>query len=122
MTQLFSDKDTLTFLIVGVAIALFLITQTMMKLWPFLSKLVTMVNGFVGYDGEPGVLDRIKTLEHNSDAEQTNHNKMSDQLDRVEAQVHALGDRLDEFAVESTTDRNKLWDIARTHHRGEIEE
>ena len=118
MTQFFTDQDTLAWLIIGVLIAISLIIHTLMKLWPFLSKVVTMVNGFVGYGNEPGVLDRIKSLEENSEQERNNHEKMSQQFDRVETQLQVLSTRLDE----SVADRQKLWEMARKHHQGEIEE
>ena len=118
MTQFFDDQDTLAWLIIGVLIAISLIIHTLMKLWPFLSKVVTMVNGFVGYGNEPGVLDRLTMLEETSAHEKQNHNKMSDQLDRVEARLQILSTRLDESAA----DRQQLWNMARKHHQGEINE
>ena len=118
MSQLLNDKDTITWLIIGVIVALFIIVQALFKLWPFLSKLVTMVNGFVGYGGEPGVLDRIKSLEENSEQERNTHEKMSQQFDRVEAKLEILTNDL----AESKADRQRLWEIARIHHQGEIEE
>lgn len=122
MTQLFGDKESLVIIVVGVVVALWVLISFTMKIWPFLTKVVTMVNSIVGYDGEPGVLDRLKTLEDNSERETLNHQKMSDQFDRVEAKISALTRRFDEFSVDSITDRQKLWEIARQHHQGEIEE
>lgn len=122
MTQLFGDKESLVIIVVGVVVALWVLISFTMKIWPFLTKVVTMVNSIVGYDGEPGVLDRLKTLEDNSERETLNHQKMSDQFDRVEAKISALTRRFDEFSVESITDRQKLWELARKHHQGEIEE
>lgn len=118
MTQLFDDQNTLAFTILAVIISLWLIVSVAMKIWPFLSKLVTMVNGFVGYEGESGLLDRVKTLEENSASESRNHAKMSEQFDRVEAKITLLTERLDESAA----DRKRLWEMARKHHQGEIEE
>ena len=118
MTQFFDDQDTLAWLIIGVLIAISLIIHTLMKLWPFLSKVVTMVNGFVGYGNEPGVLDRIKSLEENSEQERNNHEKMSQQFDRVEAKLEILTNDI----AESKADRQRLWDMARKHHQGEINE
>ena len=118
MTQFFTDQDTLAWLIIGVLIAISLIIHTLMKLWPFLSKVVTMVNGFVGYGNEPGVLDRIKSLEENSEQERNNHEKMSQQFDRVEAKLEILTNDI----TESKADRQRLWAMARKHHQGEIEE
>ena len=118
MTQFFTDQDTLAWLIIGVLIAISLIIHTLMKLWPFLSKVVTMVNGFVGYGNEPGVLDRIKSLEENSEQERNNHEKMSQQFDRVEAKLEILTNDI----TESKADRQRLWEMARKHHQGEINE
>jgi len=122
MTQLFGDKESLVVTVVGVVVALWVLISLLLKIWPFLSKVVTMVNGIVGYNGEPGVLDRLKTLEENSENEQHNHQKMSDQFDRVETKLSVLTRRFDEFSMESSTDRQKLWELARQHHQGEIEE
>ena len=118
MTQFFDDQDTLAWLIIGVLIAISLIIHALMKLWPFLSKVVTMVNGFVGYGNEPGVLDRIKSLEENSEQERNNHEKMSQQFDRVEAKLEILTNDI----AESKADRQRLWVMARKHHQGEVEE
>lgn len=114
----FTDRQTFLITIVGVAVALWIIVSVIMKIWPFLSNLVTMVNGFVGYKDEPGVLDRIKALEENSENERANHDKMSQQFDRVEAKLEMLSSRLDE----SVADRQRLWEIARKYHdQGELE-
>lgn len=122
MTQVFEDKESLVVTVVGVVVALWVLISFTMKIWPFLTKVVTMVNSITGYDGEPGVLDRLKTLEENSDRETLNHQKMSDQFDRVEAKISALTRRFDEFSLESTADRQRIWEFARQHHQGEIEE
>lgn len=114
----FTDRQTFLITLVGVAVVLWIIVSVIMKIWPFLSKLVTMVNGFVGYQDEPGVLDRIKALEENNENERANHDKMSQQFDRVEAKLEILSRRLDESAV----DRQRLWKIARKYHdQGEID-
>ena len=122
MTQFFETNEGSVTAIVSLVVAISVLTTALVKIWPFLTKVVTMVNGFVGYNGEPGLLDRVKTLEINSDHEKSNHGKMSQQLDRVETQVHILTDRFDGFTTESSQDRQRLWDIARKHHQGEIEE
>ena len=116
MTQFFESHETMVVTVVGVGVAVVVLFNIVIKVWPFVSKIVTMVNGFVGYDGEPGVLDRVKSLEQNSEHKLDNHDKMSSQLDRVETQVHILGDRFDRYTAESTADRKALWQIANTHH------
>lgn len=116
MAQFFESHETMVLTVVGVAVAVVVLLNIVIKVWPFVSKVVTMVNGFVGYDGEPGVLERVKVLEANSDAKTVNHDKMSDQLDRVETHVHILGDRFDRYTAESTADRKALWQFAITHH------
>lgn len=116
MTQFFEANEGTVTAVVSLAVAVSVLTTTLVKIWPFLSRLVEMVNGFVGYGGEPGVLERVKQLEVNSDAETVSHNKMSTQLDRVETQVHILGDRIDRGTAESTADRQALWQIANTYH------
>ena len=116
MTQFFETNEGTVTAIVSIVIAVSVLTTTLVKVWPFLSRLVEMVNGFVGYGGEPGVLERVKQLEANSDAKTVNHNKMSTQLDRVETQVHILGDRFDRYTAESSSDRQSLWDMANRHH------
>lgn len=121
MTQLLETNEGTVTAIVSIVVAVSVLTTTLVKIWPFLTRIVTMVNGFVGYDGEPGLLDRVKSLEINSEHEKSNHGKMSQQLDRVETQVHVVGDRLDRFIEESTSDRQKLWYMARKHHQGEEE-
>lgn len=118
MTQFFEDQDSLMITVVGVLVALWLIISVVMRIWPFLTKLVQMVNGFVGYGNEPGVLDRLATLEQKSEQEHRNHQKMSDQFDRVEAKLEILTRDL----AESKSDRQQLWELARKHHQGEIEE
>jgi hypothetical protein len=122
MTQVFEDNESMVLTIVGVVVALWLIISLLLKIWPFLSKFVTMVNAIVGHDDEPGVIERLQVLEENSERETLNHQKMSDQFDRVETKLSALTRRFDEFSVESSTDRQKLWELARQHHQGEIEE
>ena len=122
MTQFFESNEGTVTAIVSIVVAVSVLTTALVKLWPFLSKLVTMVNGFVGYDGEPGLLDRVKVLEVNSDHDKSNRGKVSQQLDRVETQVHILTDRFDSFTTDSTQDRQRLWDMARKHHQGEMEE
>src|SRR5690625_4105135 len=121
MTQFLESNEGTVTAIVSIVVAVSVVTTTLVKIWPFLTKLVTMVNGFVGYNGEPGLLDRVKNLETNSDHEQRNHGKMSDQLDRVETQVHIMTDRFDRFSHESTNDRQRLWALARKHHQEEGE-
>ena len=121
MTQFFEANEGTVTAVVSLAVAVSVITTTLVKIWPFLSRLVEMVNGFVGYGVEPGVLERVKLLESNSDHERGNHDKMSTQLDRVETQVHVLGDRIDRATAESTADRQALWQIANTYHRHDKE-
>ena len=116
MTQFFETNEGTITALVSIVVAVSVLTTTLVKVWPFLSRLVEMVNGFVGYGGEPGVLERVKQLEANSDAKTVNHNKMSTQLDRVETQVHILGDRFDRYTAESSSDRQSLWDMANRHH------
>ena len=122
MTQFLESNEGTVTAIVSIVVAVSVLTTALVKIWPFLTKLVTMVNGFVGYHGEPGLLDRVKTLEHNSVHEKRNHDKMSEQLDRVETQVHIMTDRFDRFSHESANDRQRLWALARKHHQGEVEE
>lgn len=120
MTQFFEVNEGVVPVVVSLAVAVSVFTATLVKIWPFLSRLVEMVNGFVGYDGEsggePDVLERVKQLEVNSDAETVNHNNISTQLDRVETQVHILGDRIDRYTEASTPDRQALWQITNTYH------
>lgn len=116
MTQFFETNEGTVTALVSIVVAVSVITTTLVKIWPFLSRLVEMVNGFVGYGGEPGVLDRVKALESNSDHERDNHDKMSEQLDRVETQVHILADQFDRYTAESSADREALWQIANAHH------
>lgn len=116
MTQFFETNEGTITALVSIVVAVSVLTTALVKIWPFLSRLVEMVNGFVGYDGEPGVLERVKHLENNMDHERVNHDKMSSQLDRVETQVHVLGDRFDRYTEESTADRQALWNMANTHH------
>ena len=122
MTQFFETNEGTVTAIISIVVAISVLTTTLVKIWPFLTKLVTMVNGFVGYDGEPGLLDRVKVLEVNTDHDKNNHGKVSQQLDRVETQVHILTDRFDSFTTDSTQDRQRLWAMARKHHQGEMEE
>ena len=119
MTQFLETNEGTVTAIISIVVAISVLTTTLVKIWPFLTKLVTMVNGFVGYHGEPGLLDRVKTLEHNSVHEKRNHDKMSEQLDRVETQVHIMTDRFDRFSHESANDRQRLWALARKHHQEE---
>ena len=116
MTQFFESHEGVVTALVSIVVAVSVLTTTLVKIWPFLSRLVEMVNGFVGYGVEPGVLERVKLLESNSDHERGNHDKMSTQLDRVETQVHVLGDRLDRGIEASSADRQALWQVANTHH------
>ena len=116
MTQFFETNEGTVTAIVSIVIAVSVLTTTLVKIWPFLSRLVEMVNGFVGHGGEPGVLDRVKSLESNSDHTRDNHDKMITQLDRVETHVHILGDRCDRYTEESSSDRQALWNMANKHH------
>lgn len=116
MTQFFASHEGVVTVLVSIVVAVSVLTAALVKIWPFLSRLVEMVNGFVGYDGEPGVLARVKQLEENSAAETVNHNNMSTQLDRVETQVHILGDRFDQHTEASTADRQALWQIVNAYH------
>lgn len=119
MTEFIAKYEPTIGLVTGVIIAVGIIVTSVVKTWPFLSKVVTMVNAFVGTADEPGVLHRIKHLEHHDEEEQRNHQKMSTQLDRVETRVHVLGDRVDAFTEESNQDRRKLWEFAHRNHGGE---
>ena len=109
MSQFFESHETMVVTVVGVVAAVVVLLNIVLKVWPFVSKLVTMVNGFVGYNNEPGVLDRLKTLEANSEADSHSHETMVAQLDRLEASFHA-------FKNESVQDRQHLWAIALEHH------
>lgn len=116
MTQFFEANEGVVTVLLSIVVAVSVLTTALVKIWPFLSRLVEMVNGFVGYGDEPGVLERVKQLEVNSDAETVNHNNMSAQLDRVETQVHILGGRIDQHTEASTADRQALWQITNTYH------
>lgn len=116
MTRFLDTHEGTITAVVTIVGAIIIIVTFLIKVWPFLTRLVEMVNGFVGYGGEPGVLDRVKALEYNSEHERGNHDKMSTQLDRVETRVHILSDRLDRFTEESNQDRKDLWSFANHNH------
>lgn len=120
MTQFFEANEGVVTVLLSIVVAVSVLITALVKIWPFLSRLVEMVNGFVGYDGEPGgepdVLERVTLLEKNADHERDNHDTMSTQLDRVETQVHILGELFDQHTEASTPDRQALWQIANTYH------
>ena len=115
MAQFFESQETMVVTVVGVTVAVVVLLNIVIKIWPFVSKLVMMVNGFVGYSDEPGVLDRLKSLETSSETDNHNHETMVAQLDRLEASFHL-------FKNESVQDRQQLWAIALEHHGHDKEE
>ena len=115
MAQFFESHETMVVTVVGVVVAVVVLLNIVIKIWPFVSKIVMMVNGFVGYSNDPGVLDRLKSLEASGEVDNHNHETMVTQLDRLEASFHT-------FKNESAKDRRALWEIAIEHHGHDKEE
>lgn len=134
MTDILQEYDGLIGSAISIGVVTVAVVTTVMKVWPIVRKLTSIINDMAGepprpgFDGRPGIMERLQKVESDaSDAAyhvkpnhgSSAHDDLKTQLDRVETHVNVVGDRVDRLSEESKHDRQRLWEQFYTHHGGD---
>ena len=126
MTDILQEYDGLIGSAISIGVVTVAVVTTVMKVWPIVRKLTSIINDMAGepprpgFDGRPGIMERLQKVEYAAyDAAyhvkpnhgESSHDYTRKQLDRVETKVNVIGDRVDRIAEESRKDRQHLWDV-----------